>query len=139
LTCKAASKLPELATLPALAAVRRNAGPVRDRADFGTLARRIPAPGGRTARAGLRELDRLVSVSERARALTDKADRRSRLPDAIETVLRVPVLTPTALALALAQKLLVAPQTATALLRDVRSAGVVREVTGRGSFRAFAI
>jgi hypothetical protein len=135
LTCKAASKLPELATLPALAAVRRNAGPVRDRADFGTLARRIPAPGGRTARAGLRELDRLVSVSERARALTDKADRRSRLPDAIETVLRVPVLTPTALA----QKLLVAPQTAAALLRDVRSAGVVREVTGRGSFRAFAI
>jgi inner membrane protein len=57
------------------------------------------------------------------------------LPDAIETLLRVPVLTRKALAV----RLRIAPQTATALVRDLRVAGLAREVTGRGSFRAFAI
>jgi hypothetical protein len=33
----------------------------------------------------------------------------------------------------------IAPQTGTALLRTLQGEGVVREVTGRGSFRAFAI
>jgi len=36
-------------------------------------------------------------------------------------------------------KLGIAPQTATALLRALQAKRVVREVTGRGSFRAFAI
>jgi len=88
-----------------------------------------------SARAGLRELDRLVGVAEKGRVLTTRCDKRSRLPDTIETLLRVPVLT----SKALAGKLRVAPQTATALLRDLRAAGLVREVTGRGSFRAFAL
>jgi hypothetical protein len=87
-----------------------------------------------SARSGLRELDRLVAVAEQARALAEKVDRRSRLPDAVDAVLRTAVLTPKALA----ARLRVAPQTATALLRDLRSAGLAREVTGRGSFRAFA-
>jgi HTH DNA binding domain len=38
----------------------------------------------------------------------------------------------------LAVRLDVAPQTATALLRDLRTVGLAREITGRRSFRAFA-
>jgi len=45
------------------------------------------------------------------------------------------VLTPKALG----ETLAVAPQTATALLRALQGRGVVREVTGRESFRAYAI
>ena len=63
------------------------------------------------------------------------SDKRSRLPDALDALLRVPALTPKALA----ARLKVAPQTGTALLRELQGRGVVREVTGRGSFRAFAI
>jgi DNA-binding MarR family transcriptional regulator len=55
------------------------------------------------------------------------SDKRSRLPDAL---LRVPALTPKALA----ARLKVAPQTGTALLRALQGRGVVREVTGRGEF-----
>jgi hypothetical protein len=87
------------------------------------------------ARYGLRELDRMLAAAERARGLVAKVDRRSRLPDAIDAVLLAPVLTPKALA----ARLKVAPQTGTALLRALHAAGLVREVTGRGSFRAFAV
>jgi ribosomal protein S25 len=45
------------------------------------------------------------------------------------------VLTPKALA----ARLRIVPQTATALLRTLQAEGVVREMTGRGSFRAFAV
>jgi DNA-binding IclR family transcriptional regulator len=62
-------------------------------------------------------------------------DKRSRLPDAIDALLRIPALTPKALA----TRLRIAPQTATALLRALQAKGMVTEVTGRGSFRAFAI
>ena len=88
-----------------------------------------------SARAGLRELERLETAAVKGRGLAATSDKRSRLPDAIEILLRSPVLTPKALA----GKLRIAPQTATSLLRDLRARGVVREVTGRGSFRAFAI
>ena len=88
-----------------------------------------------SARAGLRELDRLEAAAEQGRGLAADLDKRSRLPDAIEALLRTPVLTPKALAGTLG----IAPQTATALLRELQAKGVVREVTGRGSFRAFAI
>jgi hypothetical protein len=88
-----------------------------------------------SARFGLRELDRLLAVAERAQGLVAKMDRRSRLPDAVDAVLLAPVLTPKALA----ARLKVAPQTGTALLRALQAAGLVREVTGRGSFRAFAV
>jgi len=40
---------------------------------------------------------------------------------------------------ALAGKIRIAPQAATAPLRDLQPAGLVREVTRRESFRAFAI
>jgi hypothetical protein len=88
-----------------------------------------------SARAGLRELDRLEAAAEQGRGLAAGLDKRSRLPDAIEALLRTPVLTPKALA----GKLGIAPQTATALARELQAKGVVREVTGRGSFRAFAV
>jgi HTH DNA binding domain len=88
-----------------------------------------------SARAGLRELDRLEAAAEKGRGLLASCDRRSRLPDAVEALLRVPVLTPKALS----ARLRIAPQTGTALLRALHETGLVREVTGRRSFRAFAI
>ena len=88
-----------------------------------------------SARMGLRELDRLAAAAAQGRGLTTLLDQRSRLPDVIEALLRAPVLTPKALA----AKLAVAPQTATALLRRLQGEALVREVTGRGSFRAFAM
>ena len=88
-----------------------------------------------SARAALRELDRLAAAAAQGRGLAADLDKRSRLPDAIEALLRTPVLTPKALA----GKLGIAPQTGTALLRELQAKRAVREVTGRGSFRAFAI
>jgi HTH DNA binding domain len=88
-----------------------------------------------SARAGLRALDRLEEAGEQGRGLAAASDRRSRLADAIDALLRAPALTPKALA----AKLKVAPQTGTALLRELQAKGLAREVTGRGSFRAFAI
>jgi hypothetical protein len=88
-----------------------------------------------SARLGLRELDRLEAVAEKGRGLAARADKRSRLPHVIDALLRAPVLTPIALAAALKM----APQTATTSLRDLQARGVVREVTGRGRFRAYAI
>jgi len=87
------------------------------------------------ARAAMRKLDQLLEVAERGRALIADCDRRSRLPAALDAVLRSAVLTPKGLAAELA----IAPQTATALLRELRAAKVVTEITGRRSFRAFAI
>lgn len=86
------------------------------------------------ARGGLRELDRLRDAAEAGARLTANLDRRSRLPEAVDAVLRVPALTPTALA----RRLKVVPQTATDLCRQMARAGIVREATGRKSFRAFA-
>ena len=88
-----------------------------------------------SARTGLRELDRLHAAADRARALTDQLDCRARLADAFDTALRTPALTPKTLAI----QLRIAPQTATSLLRTLQTAGIVREVTGRRSFRAFAV
>ena len=46
------------------------------------------------ARIAMRELDRLLDVAEQGRALIAGCDRRSRFPDALDAVLRAPVLTP---------------------------------------------
>jgi len=73
-------------------------------------------------------------AAERGKAATENLDRRSRLPDAFDAALRTPALTATRLA----RWLGIAPQTATTLLRDLLAAGLVREVTGRKHFRAFA-
>ena len=120
-TCRACAAMPPIAWS---AATGRSPG----RSRFSTWSPRAPAPR-------LRELDRLEAVAEQGRGLAAERDKRSRLPDAIEALLRIPVLTPKALAGTLG----IAPQTATALLRALQAKGVVREVTGRGSFRAFAV
>jgi len=86
-------------------------------------------------RAGLRELDRLEAAAGNGREVVSGCDKRSRLPDTLDALLRVPALTPKALA----ARLKIAPQTGTALLRELQAKGIVREVTGRGSFRAFAV
>jgi hypothetical protein len=88
-----------------------------------------------SARMGLRELDRLEAAAAKGRGGLAGTDRRSRLPDTLDALLRAPVVTPKALA----ARLRIAPQTATALLREVQGSGVAREVTGRGRFRAFAV
>ena len=60
-------------------------------------------------------LDRTWFEPVKARGLAVGADKRSRLRDALDALLRNPVLTPKALAVALE----VAPQTATELLQDL--------------------
>ena len=62
-----------------------------------------------SARLGLRELYRLGAAAEKGRGLLAKRDRRSCLPDALDALLRAPVLTPKALA----AQLRIVPQTAT--------------------------
>jgi hypothetical protein len=88
-----------------------------------------------SARAGLRELDRLEAAAGKGAALTADLDVRSRLPDALEAALRTPALTPRRLA----QRLRVTPQAATRLLATLADTGIVAEITGRKSFRAFAV
>ena len=73
-------------------------------------------------------------VAGQGRGLATRCDRRSRLPDAQDTALRSPVLTPKALV----EQLHIAPQTATALLGGPRTVGLVREVTGWPSLRVFS-
>jgi hypothetical protein len=88
-----------------------------------------------SARMAARQLDRLEAAAGQGRGLTAGLNRSTRLPDALEALLRAPVLTPKALA----ARLRVAPQTATALLRELQGRGLVKELTGRERFRAFAI
>ena len=68
-----------------------------------------------SARARLRTFDRLQRRAAQGRGLAAAADKRSRLPDAVDALLHAPVLTPKALA----GKLGIAPQTGTALLRTL--------------------
>jgi hypothetical protein len=86
-------------------------------------------------RAGVQELDRLQRAAAAGAALTAATDQRGRLPDAIDFVLREPAVT----AKSLARHLRVTPQAALRLVAALARAGVVRETTGRMSFRAFAV
>jgi hypothetical protein len=82
---------------------------------------------------GLRELERLRQAEEKGRLLGAMA--RSRLPDTFDALLRAPIVT----ASSLAKTLDVTPQAVLGLLRQLLAAGIVREVTGRASWRAFAL
>jgi HTH DNA binding domain len=82
---------------------------------------------------GLRELERLRQAELKGQVLGPTA--RSRLPDALNAVLRVPIVT----ASSLANSLDVTPQAALGLLRQLMAARIVREATGRASWRAFAL
>ncbi len=83
-------------------------------------------------RAG-QELSRLQAAAGRAGGLHRTA--RSQLPAAAALALRTPVLT----ARGLADRLRVSPQAALALLKQLVAAGVLREATGRASWRAFVV
>ena len=85
------------------------------------------------ALTGLRELARLLEAERKRRDIGVTA--RSRLPDAVDAVLRAPVVT----AESLAKALRVTPRAALGLLQQLMAAGLVREVTGRASWRAFAL
>jgi HTH DNA binding domain len=85
------------------------------------------------ALTGLRELARLLEAEKKRADIGITA--RSRLPDAIDAVLRAPVVT----ADSLAKSLHVTPRAALGLLQQLVAAGVIREATGRASWRAFAL
>lgn len=88
-----------------------------------------------SARAGLRELGWLSEAAASGSRLAAARDRRSTLGQALEAVLAAPVITPSQLA----DQLRVTQQAARRLLGILAEAGIVREVTGRGSFRAYAV
>ena len=112
----------------------------------GDVAARL-APGGApwevvflrmaadAARAGLRTLAALRQAEVAGVALAAGQDKRSRLPAALDHLLRQAAVT----APALARSLEVTPQAALRLLGQLVTAGVVSEITGRKSFRAFAL
>lgn len=85
------------------------------------------------ALVGLREIRRLHHAEHKGRLLAPTA--RSRLPDALNAVIRAPIVTTGSLAAALN----VTPQAALGLLRQLLAAGIVREATGRASWRAFGL
>jgi HTH DNA binding domain len=85
------------------------------------------------ALTGLRELARLIEAENKRSAIG--ATARSRLPDALDAVLRAPVVT----ADSLAKALHVTPRAALGLLQQLMAAGFVREVTGRASWRVFVV
>jgi DNA-binding MarR family transcriptional regulator len=87
------------------------------------------------AQAALRELDRLLAAAATGAALVQDLDKRSQLGAATQAVLRLPAITPKGLA----RQLDITPQAALRLLARLTDAGVIREVTGRKSFRAFAV
>jgi hypothetical protein len=85
------------------------------------------------AKVGSDELARLQSAEEKGHALA--RTMRSKLPAALEALLCAPIIT----ARGLAGNLDVTPQAALGLLRQLREAGIIREATGRGSWRAFTL
>ena len=86
------------------------------------------------AQRGLGDLARLRDAEAVARRLAG-AGRRSLLPEAAEVALRAPAVT----ARGLARQLGITPQGALQLLNRLVTAGVVREATGRRSFRAYVV
>jgi predicted alpha-1,6-mannanase (GH76 family) len=85
------------------------------------------------ALTGLRELARLLEAEKKR--VDIRVTARSRLPNAFDVVLRAPLVT----AESLAKALHVTPRAALGLLQQLIAAGFVREVTGRASWRAFAL
>jgi hypothetical protein len=87
------------------------------------------------ARAGSRVLAALRQAEVAGTALAAQQDKRSHLGAAVEALLRQPALT----APTLAQQIAITPQAALRLCVRLDKAGLVREVTGRGSFRAYSL
>ncbi|MDB5369291.1 MAG: hypothetical protein JWP20_849 [Roseomonas sp.] len=87
------------------------------------------------ARRGLSELDRLNGASLRATELAARERSHGQAGKAAEIALRQPVLT----AAGLAAQLGATPQGALLIIKRLMAAGILREATGRASFRAFVI
>ncbi|WP_207448717.1 helix-turn-helix domain-containing protein [Roseomonas marmotae] len=87
------------------------------------------------ARRGLSELDRLNAAAARAAALAAKERSHGQAGKAAEIALRQPVLT----AAGLAAQLGATPQGALLIIKRLMAAGILREATGRASFRAFVV
>jgi HTH DNA binding domain len=85
------------------------------------------------AHRGIRELDRLNQAAGRIAALPGTA--RSRLHDAGATALREPLIT----GRLLADKLAISTRAALDLIARLVTAGVLREMTGRGAWRGYTL
>jgi hypothetical protein len=85
------------------------------------------------AMIGLRELEQLREAENKGDSLRTTA--RSRLPDVMNAILRAPIVTVNSLV----KSLDVTPQAALGLLRQLMAAGLIREATGRASWRAFVL
>jgi hypothetical protein len=135
--------LPFWATAPAFAAGDPDGLPLlRSDAAAGLCSAGPPVRSGvflilvtEAARAGLQKLERLQSAAAAGAALPAAIDQRGRLPDALMAVLEEPAVT----AKGLARRLRITPPAALRLLTGLAKAGIVRETTGRRSFRAFDI
>lgn len=88
-----------------------------------------------SARRGLSELDRLNAAASRAQALAAKERSHGQAGKAADIALRQPVLT----AAGLAAELGATPQGALLIIKRLMAAGILREATGRSSFRAFVV
>ena len=86
------------------------------------------------ATTALGDLDRLQAVADKGQMLTAPT-ARSKLPAALEAVLRAPVVT----AAGLAKSLRITPQGALGLLRQLQKEGLIHEATGRASWQGFTI
>ncbi len=87
------------------------------------------------ARRGLAELERLNAAAAKAEALAAKERSHGQAGKAAEIALRQPVVTAAGLAAALGAT----PQGALLIIKRLMAAGILREATGRASFRAFVI
>lgn len=87
------------------------------------------------ARAGLQELARLQHAEARGLDLVRQRDRRSRLADVLAELVRQPVVT----SVGIARQLHMTQQAASRLLQELTEAGLATEVTGRASWRVYAV
>ncbi len=81
------------------------------------------------------ELEWLNAAAARAEALAARERSHGQAGKAAEIALRQPVLTATGLATALGAT----PQGALLIIKRLMAAGILREATGRTSFRAFMV
>ena len=84
---------------------------------------------------GRRDLDVLTTMHEKRREFGAGRDRRSHLAAAVECLIGSMLITPKQLAAELA----ITEQAITGILRSLQFGGLIREVTGRQSFRAFSL
>ena len=88
-----------------------------------------------SATIGLRDLDALTRMHEKRRELGAGHDRRSHIAGAVECLVGSMIVTPKQLGAELA----ITDQAATGILCTLQLDGLIREVTGRESYRALSL